>query len=140
MLVCLQSTEALDSFLHGGGGPSRALRQTLRTVPMTFSMMLVQASERRSSRGRPSLVGNGRMPRDYFPIDCGGDMSFRLDRSQNDAARRRDDAQRLVHVAHREGRSCGRPVLGPARERSHQLVEHEQGGVGGSGANCLDTA
>ena len=32
------------------------LRQTLRTVPMTFSMMLVQASERRSSRGRPSLV------------------------------------------------------------------------------------
>ena len=30
-------------------------RQTRRTVPMTFSMMFVQASERRNSRGRPSL-------------------------------------------------------------------------------------
>ena len=29
------------------------LRQTLRTVPMTFSMMFVQASERRSSRRQP---------------------------------------------------------------------------------------
>src|SRR5271166_841916 len=32
------------------------LRQTRRTVPMRFSMMLVQARERRSSAGRPSRV------------------------------------------------------------------------------------
>ena len=71
MLVCLQSTEALGidgspcCFLLAVAAHRRAiegerqyltLRQTLRTVPMTFSMMLVQASERRSSRGRPSLV------------------------------------------------------------------------------------
>ena len=30
------------------------LRQTRRTVPITFSIMLVQASERRSSFGSPS--------------------------------------------------------------------------------------
>jgi hypothetical protein len=32
------------------------LRQTRRTVPITFSIMLVQASERRSSFGNPSRV------------------------------------------------------------------------------------
>ena len=32
------------------------LRVTRRTVPIIFSMMLVQASERRSSAGRPSLL------------------------------------------------------------------------------------
>jgi hypothetical protein len=32
------------------------LRQTRRTVPFVFSMMLVQASERRSSTGRPRRV------------------------------------------------------------------------------------
>jgi hypothetical protein len=32
------------------------LRVTRRTVPIMFSMMLVQASERRSSAGRPSLL------------------------------------------------------------------------------------
>ena len=32
------------------------LRQTRRTVPMTFSMMFVQARDRRSSAGRPSRV------------------------------------------------------------------------------------
>jgi hypothetical protein len=32
------------------------LRQTRRTVPITFSIMLVQASERRSSFGSPSRV------------------------------------------------------------------------------------
>jgi hypothetical protein len=32
------------------------LRLTRRTVPMTFSMMFVQASERRSSGGSPSFV------------------------------------------------------------------------------------
>ena len=31
-------------------------RLTRRTVPMTFSMMFVQASERRSSGGSPSFV------------------------------------------------------------------------------------
>jgi hypothetical protein len=31
-------------------------RQTRRTVPITFSIMLVQASERRSSFGNPSRV------------------------------------------------------------------------------------
>ena len=31
------------------------LRQTRRTVPITFSIMLVQASERRSSFGNPIL-------------------------------------------------------------------------------------
>ena len=31
------------------------LRVTRRTVPIMFSMMFVQASERRSSAGRPSL-------------------------------------------------------------------------------------
>jgi len=56
MFIGLQSTETLRCFLHGGGGQRRAIegerqyltfRQTLRTVPMTFSMILVQASERR---------------------------------------------------------------------------------------------
>src|SRR5450432_2738479 len=32
------------------------LRVTRRTVPIIFSMMLVQASERRNSAGRPSLL------------------------------------------------------------------------------------
>jgi hypothetical protein len=32
------------------------LRQTRRTVPITFSIMLVQASERRSSFGSPGRV------------------------------------------------------------------------------------
>jgi hypothetical protein len=32
------------------------LRQTRRTVPITFSIMLLQASERRSSFGNPSRV------------------------------------------------------------------------------------
>ena len=32
------------------------LRVTRRTVPIMFSMMLVQASELRSSAGRPSLL------------------------------------------------------------------------------------
>ena len=32
------------------------LRVTRRTVPIMFSMMLVQASKRRSSAGRPSLL------------------------------------------------------------------------------------
>ena len=65
MLFRLQSTEALERFVHTGGGPSQGhrgrapvltLRQTLRTVLMTFSMMLMQARERRSSQGSPSLV------------------------------------------------------------------------------------
>ena len=32
------------------------LRVTRRTVPIIFSMMLVQASERRNCAGRPSLL------------------------------------------------------------------------------------
>jgi hypothetical protein len=32
------------------------LRVTRRTVPIMFSMMFVQASERRNSAGRPSLL------------------------------------------------------------------------------------
>jgi hypothetical protein len=32
------------------------LRVTLRTVPIMFSMMLVQASERRGAASRPSLL------------------------------------------------------------------------------------
>ena len=44
-------------------------RQALRIVPMTFSMMLVQASERRNSRGRPSLV-RARIEAFRTPLQC----------------------------------------------------------------------
>lgn len=37
-------------------------RQTRRTVPMTFSMIFVQASDRRNSAGRPSRA------RDMIPF------------------------------------------------------------------------
>jgi hypothetical protein len=51
--VSLQSSEAFDRFLHSACGPRRkamkaerqrfTFRQTRRTVPITFSIMLVQA-------------------------------------------------------------------------------------------------
>jgi hypothetical protein len=62
LLVRLEASEALDRFHHAGSGPTQAmpafrhrftLRQTRRTVPIMFSMLLVQASERRSCAGRP---------------------------------------------------------------------------------------
>jgi hypothetical protein len=52
-------------FLHSGCGPRKAMEaerqrftfwQTRRTVPITFSIMLVQASKRRNSFGNPSRV------------------------------------------------------------------------------------
>ena len=61
----LEAPEALGGFLHGGAGPAQrhrgdrqrfTFRHTRRTVPFTFSMMFVQASDRRSSAGRPSRV------------------------------------------------------------------------------------
>jgi hypothetical protein len=49
--ACLQSSEAFDRFLHSACGPRRkamkaerqrfTFRQTRRTVPITFSIMLV---------------------------------------------------------------------------------------------------
>ena len=42
------------------------LRQTRRTVPITFSIMLVQASERRSSFGNPSRVTVAQQHDDAF--------------------------------------------------------------------------
>jgi len=59
-LCAFQTPEAFLGFHHGaavqriamdGERQCLTLRQTLRTVPITFSMMFVQASERRSSRG-----------------------------------------------------------------------------------------
>jgi hypothetical protein len=61
--MSIQSSEASRSFLHGSRGPAHphrgrapSFRHMRRTVLMTFSMMLVQASERRSSFGNPSRV------------------------------------------------------------------------------------
>src|SRR5262249_37969678 len=60
VLMGFQSMEALGRFQHAGGRPASAiaasrqrftLRQTRRTVPMMFSIALVQASERRSGVG-----------------------------------------------------------------------------------------
>ena len=42
------------------------LRQTRRTVPIMFSMMLVQANERRSSSGKPS---RGARAHEAFGVD-----------------------------------------------------------------------
>jgi hypothetical protein len=62
LLVRLEASEAFGGFHHAGGGPTQrmlafrhrfTLRQTRRTVPITFSMELVQASERRSCAGSP---------------------------------------------------------------------------------------
>jgi hypothetical protein len=47
---------AVERIAMDGERQCLTLRQTLRAVPITFSMMFVQASERRSSRGRPSRV------------------------------------------------------------------------------------
>ena len=67
MLVSLQSSEAFSRFLHGRRVQRIAIeaerhrftfRQTRRTVPITFSMILVQASERRSSFGSLSRGPN----------------------------------------------------------------------------------
>jgi hypothetical protein len=60
VLVGFQSTEALGRFQHAGGRPAQritalrhrfTLRLTRRTVPIMFSIALVQASERRSGVG-----------------------------------------------------------------------------------------
>jgi hypothetical protein len=61
----LEAPEALGGLLHGGTRQRGAIEagarvhvavQTRRTVPMRFSMMLVQAMEPHSSAGRPSRV------------------------------------------------------------------------------------
>ena len=65
LLACLQSPEALGCLLIAAAVQRSAidasrqrltLRQTRRMVPIMFSMMLVQASERRSCSGRPSRI------------------------------------------------------------------------------------
>jgi hypothetical protein len=63
LAVSLQASESLWPLLHGGRGPAYrheryrfTFRHTRRTVLMAVSMMLVQASERRSSFGKPSRV------------------------------------------------------------------------------------
>ncbi len=62
LLVGFQAMEALGCFHHSSGGPAQChcrfrhrftLRQTRRTVPIMFSIELVQASERRSFAGSP---------------------------------------------------------------------------------------
>src|SRR5262245_42455841 len=62
VLVGFQSTEAFGCLHHAGGGPAQrhrgisprfTLRQTRRTVPIMFSIELVQASERLSFEGKP---------------------------------------------------------------------------------------
>src|ERR1700722_8408294 len=65
LLVGFEPAKAFLGFVHGRSGPAQShrgrlhrftLRVTRRTVPIIFSMMLVQASERRNSAGRPSLL------------------------------------------------------------------------------------
>src|SRR5262244_2437463 len=62
VLVGFQSTEAFGCLHHAGGVQRNAiaafrhrftLRQTRRTVPIIFSIELVQASERLSFTGKP---------------------------------------------------------------------------------------
>src|SRR5262245_58822100 len=57
VLVGFQSTEAFGCLHHAGGGAAFrhrfTLRQTRRTVPIMFSIELVQASERLSFTGKP---------------------------------------------------------------------------------------
>ena len=62
VLVGFQSTEAFGRLQHAGGSPAQChrgirhrftLRQARRTVPIMFSIELVQASERRSFAGSP---------------------------------------------------------------------------------------
>src|SRR6516164_9680854 len=57
VLIGFQSTEAFGCLHHAGGGPAFrhrfTLRQTRRTVPIMFSIELVQASERLSVTGKP---------------------------------------------------------------------------------------
>ena len=62
VLIGFQSTEAFGCLHHARGGPAQAiaafrhrftLRQTRRTVPIMFSIELVQASERLSFAGKP---------------------------------------------------------------------------------------
>ena len=59
LLIGHQPSEAFFSLHHAGSGPAQeasrqrfTLRLTCRMVPFMFSMMLVQARERRSSLGR----------------------------------------------------------------------------------------
>jgi hypothetical protein len=80
VLVGFQSTEALGRFQHAGGRPAQritalrhrfTLRLTRRTVPIMFSIALVQASERRSdvgslSRTMVSISASRRALRKYW--------------------------------------------------------------------------
>ena len=78
VLMGFQSTETLGRFQHAGGCPAYrhrqplTLRQTRRTVPMMFSIALVQASERRS--GWQFEVSNGQHLVEPFE-KAGGDPS-----------------------------------------------------------------
>src|SRR5664279_4591786 len=63
--VGFETAKAFLGFVHGRSDPAQSredelqrftLRVTRRTVPIIFSMMLVQAIERRNSAGRPSLL------------------------------------------------------------------------------------
>ena len=62
LLVGFQAAEAFSRFHHSSGSAIAAfrhrftLRQTRRTLPMMFSIELVQASERRSFAGTPRRV------------------------------------------------------------------------------------
>ena len=67
-----------------GGGPTKSmgishrfrLRQTRRTVPITFSIELVQASERRSCAGKPRrLTSDSSSPSRMLPATPGASCS-----------------------------------------------------------------
>src|SRR6476469_8805854 len=65
LLVSFEPAKAFLGFVHGHSGPAQSHRGRTPALhiagdathgPIIFSMMLVQASERRNSAGRPSLL------------------------------------------------------------------------------------
>ena len=56
LMILSESNAAVQRIAIEAERQRFTLRQTRRTVPITFSIMLVQASERRSSFGNPSRV------------------------------------------------------------------------------------
>lgn len=93
-----------------GERQSFTFRQTRRTVPMTFSMILVQASDRRSSGGNPSRVTVS-ISSSSWSIDA-------ETRLQSFSSPRREIAQELfglVRVVHLRGLPQDAPDLGMGR-------------------------
>ena len=91
IIVGFQSTEALDRLQHPGGGPAQyhrgispsfTLRQTRRTVPIMFSIELVQATDRLSLRGSPRrlTVSISSSPSRMLPATPGASWSSRRTR------------------------------------------------------------